>query len=312
MLCKNPYVLSNSSFGCGQCLPCRLNRRRLWTHRLLLESFFHEASSFVTLTYSDESLPEGGTLAPGDVQLWLKRLRKALYPKKIRYYLVGEYGDESWRPHYHVALYGHGGCLWFPLGEQKYDRRKCQCDNCKLIRSTWNKGLTDCAHLSVESSQYMCGYVTKKMTKKDDVRLNGKYPEFSRMSNRPGIGAFAMEQLSSFVTSEDGCNDLILTGDVPLALRHGLKKMPLGRYLRRKLREYTGFKETGAQPGWKEKVAADMQRLREAYEADPEYWNEDGTYKQGRFWKSQERKKELQKIRNLEMKHKICTKKGAL
>lgn len=314
LLCKNPYILSGAPFGCGQCLPCCLNRRRLWTHRLMLESFFHNETSFVTLTYSDECLPEGGTLAPGDVQLWLKRLRKALYPKKLRFFLVGEYGDDKNRPHYHVALYGHGGCLWHSSSE-KLGRRKCLCSNCSIIRSTWSKdgkslGFTDCAHLTRESAQYLCGYVTKKLTKKGDVKLGGRFPEFARMSNRPGIGAAAIKDLADFVLSDTGASDLILTGDVPTQLRHGGKKMPLGRYLRRKLREYLGFKEIGGQKEVLQKNSAEMHELLRDVLGIEKY-SSCAEVRSAQI-KAALDKVNFGKIRKLETKHKIYSVKGDL
>ena len=44
-------------FGCGQCLPCRVNKRRLWTNRIMLESMCHDDNAFVTLTYNDDNIP---------------------------------------------------------------------------------------------------------------------------------------------------------------------------------------------------------------------------------------------------------------
>jgi len=150
-----------------------MNRRRVWTHRLLPEQRSHEFSSFATLTYADEHLPRGQTVVPKHTQDWLKRLRDLLGPTRpIRYYLVGEYGDESQRPHYHAALFG--------LSHLEHET---------LARS-WPMGHTLLGTLTKESAQYVAGYVTKKMTAPDDPRLNGRHPEFARMSLRPGIGAF--------------------------------------------------------------------------------------------------------------------------
>ena len=101
MLCRKPYVGPAGAFPCGQCLPCRLNRRRTWTHRIMLEAMCHGDNAFVTLTYEDDNVR---SLVPKDPQDWLKRIRKAVEPLRLRYYLVGEYGDISERPHYHVAL----------------------------------------------------------------------------------------------------------------------------------------------------------------------------------------------------------------
>ena len=75
------------------------------------------------------------------------------------------------------------------------------------------------------------------MTHKDDERLNGRYPEFTRISNRPGIGADAMKDLAAQLKTEHGQQLLNETGDVPSQIKIGRKSMPLGRYLQRKLRE---------------------------------------------------------------------------
>lgn len=70
-------------------MPCRINKRRIWTTRLFLESLVHRSSIFFTLTYRDECLPEGGNLNPRDMTLFLKRLRKAVAPLRIRFFIVG-------------------------------------------------------------------------------------------------------------------------------------------------------------------------------------------------------------------------------
>lgn len=208
--------------GCGQCMPCRINRRRLWTHRLILESLVHGDSSFVTLTYSPQNVPEGGTLVPKHAQDWLKRLRWHVEPRAIRFFLVGEYGDETFRPHYHAALFGVG-------------RR-----DTALVEKTWGFGHVVVGDLTPASASYVCGYVTKKLTAVGDPRLGGKFPEFSRMSLRPGIGGLSLEEIVKVLFSPEGQDLLMVEGDVPRALRHGGKLMPLGRYLRRKLREKIG------------------------------------------------------------------------
>lgn len=221
MLCKKPFQIGVMSAGCGQCLPCRINRRRLWTHRMLLESFMHSDSSFVTLTYNKEHLPSDNSLDPRDTTLFLKKLRKTIYPKKIRYYVVGEYGENG-RPHYHMALYG--------INFMQSD----------LIKTIWGKGFVYLGDLNNNSAGYIGGYITKKMTKADDPRLNGRHPEFARMSRKPGIGATAMDIIATQLLTKGGEFLLKEQKDVPTVLQHGLKKLPLGRYLRRVLREKIG------------------------------------------------------------------------
>lgn len=234
MLCKKPF---EGRYGCGQCLPCRINRRRLWTHRLFLESCKHAESSFVTLTYRPEKLPDGGTLVPDHMRDFLKRLRFHVDPIKIRYFYVGEYGDISGRPHYHMALFGLGPSF-------------------QGIDKLWTHGFTYSGDLTMDSAQYIAGYVTKKMTSKADPRLKGRYPEFARMSLKPGIGALAIPDLRATLETEKGAYLMESYDDVPPILKHHNKKHPLGRYLTSKLREAYGFKETKTPESilWKKEI----------------------------------------------------------
>lgn len=78
------------------------------------------------------------------------------------------------------------------------------------------------------------------MTRADDPRLDGRHPEFARMSLRPGIGLGALDEVAK--TLHHFNLDTTQT-DVPVSLRHGAKELPLGRYLRRKLRVKLGKPE---------------------------------------------------------------------
>ncbi|AZL82924.1 replication initiator protein, partial [Apis mellifera associated microvirus 50] len=224
--CRYPLKQGVMEFGCGRCMPCRINRRREWTSRMMLELQGHTVSWFVTLTYAPEFLPEGGTLVPKHAQDWLKRLRTAT-GEKIRFYLVGEYGDKSWRPHYHAILFG---------GPSTPDP----------ILATWHFGLGHVGFVTAESIQYVASYVEKKMTSSKDDRLNGRYPEFARMSRKPGIGALAVDNMfGKALTSKVGVDAIIREGDVPSMVRFEGKKWPLGRYLRSRARAAAGFEELG-------------------------------------------------------------------
>ena len=94
---------------CGKCLECRIQYARAWADRCVLEAKQYKYNYFVTLTYDDEFLPNRNSLEPKDLQLFIKRLRKHYakkYPDlKIRFLASGEYGDKSWRPHYHIILF---------------------------------------------------------------------------------------------------------------------------------------------------------------------------------------------------------------
>lgn len=300
-LCVKPFRAGSLEFGCGQCLPCRVSRRRLWSHRLMLESLSHTHSAFVSLTYDQDHVPADGSVDPKHFQDFLKRLRKAIYPAKVRYYGVGEYGDELGRPHYHAILFGFQTCLY---GRSRYSLYKNCCSQCDLIRDVWKWGLVDLGTVTIDSANYVCGYVTKKMTKKGDPRLLGKHPEFARMSLRPGIGALSMKQVCDVLVSMHGADLITRTGDVPDVLQHGSKKLPLGRYLRRKLREMYGFEETGTP---KEALLKLSQEMCQLFESELDLAG--GSYKE-MFKRRRETK--AQKVRNLTARHKLFNKKGQL
>lgn len=220
---------------------------------MMLESLCHGDNSFVTLTYSDENLPDGGNLVPKDTQDWLKRLRFAwserckdldIPHRPLRYYLVGEYGDDTKRPHYHVALFGYPTCLRGRTKHPKKNQPMSCCIHCDFLYKTWGHGGVDVGDLTLHSAQYICGYVTKKMTAKGDPRLDNKHPEFARMSRRPGIGATAMQTVADALFTKHGADEVHLLGDVPNSLMHGGRKLPLGRYLKGKLRDEIGMDQT--------------------------------------------------------------------
>lgn len=212
---------------------------------MYLESLCHQQNCFVTLTYSQEKLPDSGSLVPRHVTNWLKRYRKSA-STSVRYFLCGEYGDETFRPHYHAALFGVEGCMrgrTLRVAGSSRPRWDICCPNCILIGNTWGFGDVDVGTFALESAQYVAGYVVKKMTFATDPRLQGRHPEFARMSRRPGIGAAAMTVLSEQLHTDHGLDEVAALGDVPHQLRLGKKSIPLGRYLRRILREEIGMPE---------------------------------------------------------------------
>lgn len=236
MNCKNPYMAGNIAYGCGQCLPCRINRRRQWMWRQYLESLNHVHSSFVTLTYDDEHLPSGASLVPADMSNFLKRLRKALSPTRIRFYGVGEYGHAGTRdfnPHYHLSLFGLSG-----FTDYSSPSLVTHYGSSKLIWDCWDKGRTECVPFSEQTAHYVAGYITKKLTAPDEPFLGGRHPEFARMSNRPGLAHAAALQIARQLSSMHLNWE---TGDVPKHILYQGKKIPLGRYLLRICREALGF-----------------------------------------------------------------------
>ncbi|AXH75532.1 MAG: replication initiator protein [Microviridae sp.] len=233
MLCIRPFKPRKGvEFGCGQCLPCRINRRRVWTARIVLESMCHPPSMFFTLTYSPELVPRDGSLVPSHLDEFRRSLRYQIGP--FRYWFVGEYGEVSWRPHYHGVVFGH-----------VLDRDS--------LAEIWGRGFAHVGLCTVDSAAYIAGYVTKKMTSADHVLLNGRHPEFTRQSLKPGIGAPALEAILNWLFSEEGAKYVGRNSDVPLSVRFNGKIFPLGRYLVSKLREAMDM--PASDPGRQAKLA---------------------------------------------------------
>lgn len=185
MECQQPKYLHQRDITvpCGKCAFCLATRRSDWVQRLMQEWRSSEGSAFVTLTYDRKNVPiepgiaEDGTwsrpvqtLRCADLQKYFKRIRKAGY--RIRYYAVGEYGSETFRPHYHVIFFG-------AIPED-------------VIRQHWPFGIVHIGKLTLAS----CGYCTKYVinSRMPGMR-DGRKPPFQIMSRRPGIG-------SSYLTPE--------------------------------------------------------------------------------------------------------------
>lgn len=228
-------------------------------HRIMLEATLHQENSFCTLTYSTDYAGPSASLEPKHLQDFLKRLRKAIAPRLIRYYAVGEYGDVTFRPHYHLALFNYPTCQFGRSRYRLLNRKTC-CAACDLIRDTWGMGHIDLGTLEPKSAQYIAGYVTKKMTHRSDPRLEGREPEFARMSLRPGLGRdYIYEAASTFLQFNLETTQV----DVPSTLRHGKKELPLGSYLVRKFRQDVG-RDVKAPKEVLDRMDAEMLEVRKA------------------------------------------------
>ena len=103
MLCTSPVSFREMTVSCGKCARCRERKSWLKRQRVGLEVQGHlgERAWFCTLTFGADQ--EGD--AYRSVQLWLKRLRKGLPGKKVRYVAAREYGARNGRLHYHVLVF---------------------------------------------------------------------------------------------------------------------------------------------------------------------------------------------------------------
>lgn len=194
---------------CGQCVGCRVARAQEWSLRCVHEASLHARNCFVTLTYRPEDLPADGSLNKAHWQLFAKRLRKRV--GRFRYLHCGEYGDRSYRPHYHALLFGldfmDDAVLWKEQGGNR-------TYTSKRLEATWKLGFCTVSALTRETAEYVARYTLKKVSKRValeryrriDLETGEEYhvtPEYATMSRRPGIGSGWFDKWSDDVFPRD-------------------------------------------------------------------------------------------------------------
>ena len=153
---------------CGKCIGCRLDYSRRWADRMMLELETAGCGVFLTLTYDNDNIlwlddnesgEKVGTLVKRDCQLFMKRLRKYYGDLSIRFFLAGEYGDKTKRPHYHciffgVSLINIGDCIYF--GKNELGQNYYTSENLTRI---WSKGHVLVANVSWQTCAYVARYI---------------------------------------------------------------------------------------------------------------------------------------------------------
>lgn len=156
---------------CGKCPECLKRRSAHWAFRMSQEQKNWKYSYFVTLTYDNEHLPitpnKLMTLKKEDYQLFFKRLRKNSQTK-VMFYIAGEYGGKTHRPHYHAIIFSNKEITDF-------------------ILKAWYYGAVYFGDVQDASVRYTVGYLEKGgMVKFGDENKDDRVEEFSSMSR--GIG----------------------------------------------------------------------------------------------------------------------------
>lgn len=161
---------------CGKCKCCKAKKALDWKVRAICESATAVCPPlFVTLTYAPQWLPKDG-VNKRDVQLFLKRLRSRLeYAGKdisdLRYFIVGEYGSNTMRAHYHALIWN------FPY----YDRF---IDKIDIIHDSWQ-----CGNIMCSSARDLSGAYCMKYMQKDNKHPDGtNEPFFLSSRGKGGLG----------------------------------------------------------------------------------------------------------------------------
>lgn len=222
---------------CRKCIGCNMATQREWSVRCFHEAQCHTTkwrdtdlrltttvpnNCVVTLTYADSHLPESGLLKHDDFQRFFKRLRKlkADQADKLKiplsartplsYFMAGEYGGKTHRPHFHTIIFGYNPEDLYPI---RMGSQNLQCSN--ELDDLWSQsptsdpeapseriGVATVDTFTFAGAAYVAGYVAKKMVPGDshlgpttwikdengNSRLVPVAPEYRHMSTRPAIG----------------------------------------------------------------------------------------------------------------------------
>ena len=184
---------------CNKCIGCRIERSKQWALRCIHEARLHQKNCFITLSYNDYHLPKDLSLDKTHFQKFMKRLRKK-YGDGIRYYQCGEYGEKNGRPHYHACIFNHDFSdkyLWSVKNGVKLYRSES-------LDKIWGKGFATVGDVTYESAAYVARYIMKKVLGDGAAEYyNGKEPEYTTMSRRPGIGKKFYEKYKDNIYSHD-------------------------------------------------------------------------------------------------------------
>lgn len=202
----------NYVLPCGKCPKCLSRRVSGWSFRLMEEEKRCSSSHFITLTYENAPITKSGfmTLQKRDLQLFIKRLRK-LNQNKLKYFVCGEYGGKTMRPHYHMILFN--------------------C-NIETISEAWKIPKTDISIGFVhygKVSKASVGYTLKYMCKQGKIPVHkndDRNKEFQLMSK--GLGLSYINPSTKKYHTQDLENRMCLN------IEDG-KKISMPRYYKNKL-----------------------------------------------------------------------------
>lgn len=286
-MCSFPYSVKNPKFGtvpgetqympvpCGTCYECRRMKVNEWVFRVGKEAERHEFQEWVTLTYNGLFVPltpnRMMTLRKKDIQNFFKRLRKRT-DTKIKYFVVGEYGGKTSRPHYHAIIFGATP---------------------QQIINAWKLEGNPIGNLhfgKVEKGSLM--YTLKYMMKP------GKIPEFRGDQREPEFRLMSQKLGSNYLTEKikkwhrkDWKRNYVQTNDG--------YKIPLPRYYKEQLYNEDERRLQGKEA--KKRAEKKEQDEREKYDRKNKKNKDAKTYE---AWKHERRKNSLKKLnRKDEDKH---------
>jgi hypothetical protein len=151
----------------------------------------------------------------------MKRLRKK---HNVRYFMCGEYGETTDRPHFHAILFG----LQLNDLQLHADNGGNRLYTSKEFDDYWQHGYSTLGEVNFQTASYVASYCVKKITGDDatehyerlDTETGELYtlqPEYARMSLKPGIGKTWIEKYINDVYNYD---HVVINGKAQKAPRY--------------------------------------------------------------------------------------------
>lgn len=204
----------------------------------MLEARYSVDSTFLTLTYDEFNVPYNYYLQPEDLTKFLKRYRKRL-GHKIRYFAIGEYGDKTWRPHYHLAIFSKKKLERCARNCEDMRKRDACTGDCTPMLA-WAKGNTSVTPtLNQELAGYITGYIKKKATKERRINRPNEFQRSSKGRGEGGIGKRAIEEIGDQLGSDPRAKQTLIR-----SINLGGRSRPIGGYLQEQLSNKLGHDDS--------------------------------------------------------------------
>lgn len=173
---------------CRKCVECRAKYARDWSIRCYHEFMINPVGAFITLTVDSSKVhlffqskklktycrrcvkgnrfinyPIDYTLCKGFILDEIKRIRDVLFKRynvKIRYFGVGEYGENNERPHYHILIFGYDfpDKLFFKKSSKGVDIFLSE-----ELSELWQYGIATVQQINHQACMYTAKYCCKKL-----------------------------------------------------------------------------------------------------------------------------------------------------
>lgn len=167
------YIAKNDILvNCGKCLNCISNKKRDYGLRASVEIEKYPNKVFATLTYNEMEVPYKVkdekiklSLSEEHARNFIKRVRQQLKRdfsgNEFKYFMAGEYGGDTERPHYHIVAGSNGAIA-------------------STIKNKWESGNVKLEKLiSRKAVSYTVGYTDKKIYSKAYKGIEEPFHKFS-------------------------------------------------------------------------------------------------------------------------------------